>query len=164
MTTDQVYTSNGPLEHSLFHEKSLLDTAPALITLRDIMSVRSDFQRKVTIAAADVENGEYVTFDQNNTSYYDMAQAALSSSSIPIVFPPQHFKGHTLMDGGTVWDVNISSAIDQCQAMGSTNEEITVDILVCMKKFNHKGVSRNSVLNWVKSKELHLQYNGFNAI
>lgn len=35
------------------------------------------------------------------------------------------------MDGGTVWDVNISSAINQCHDMGATNEEITIDLLVC---------------------------------
>ena len=41
------------------------------------------------------------------------------------------------MDGGTVWDVNISSAIKQCNTLGATNEEITVDIAVCLSKFEH---------------------------
>jgi hypothetical protein len=35
-----------------------------------------------------------------------------------------------LCDGGTVWNVNIDSAINQCRDMGATNEEITIDIVV----------------------------------
>ena len=35
------------------------------------------------------------------------------------------------MDGGTVWNVNVDSAINQCYDMGATDEEITLDILIC---------------------------------
>jgi predicted acylesterase/phospholipase RssA len=84
------------------------------------------------LSAADINTGEFVEFKNDNTSYYDMAQAALSSSSIPGVFPPQNFKGHLLMDGGTVWDVNISSAINQCHELGAIDSEITVDIAICL--------------------------------
>ena len=41
---------------------SVLDTSPALPTLRDIMSVRSAYARKVTIGAADVNTGEFIEF------------------------------------------------------------------------------------------------------
>lgn len=35
------------------------------------------------------------------------------------------------MDGGTVWNINIDSAVNQCLDMGSTREEITIDIVNC---------------------------------
>jgi predicted acylesterase/phospholipase RssA len=74
MTTDRVWTSNGPLIHSLLNEPSLLNTAPALDTLREIMALGGhDYKRKITLAAADVNNGEYVTFNQDDTTYYDLA-------------------------------------------------------------------------------------------
>lgn len=38
----------------------------------------------------------------NQQSYFDFAQAGLSSVSIPVVFPPQSLKDHVLMDRGTV--------------------------------------------------------------
>jgi hypothetical protein len=41
------------------------------------------------------------------------------------------FKGHLLMDGGTVWNINVDSALRQCSEAGATNEEITLDILIC---------------------------------
>lgn len=34
------------------------------------------------------------------------------------------------MDGGTVWNVNVDSAITQCRDMGAADDEITLDILV----------------------------------
>ena len=69
----------------------------------------------MTIAAVDVDTGDYVEFDQKNTPYYDMPQAAKSSGSIPFVFPPHHWKGRgTYMDGGTVYNINVEGAVRQC--------------------------------------------------
>ena len=36
------------------------------------------------------------------------------------------------MDGGTIWDVNINSAIEQCKDLGVTDpSKIIVDISIC---------------------------------
>lgn len=91
---------------------SFLDDSPALSHMREIMSVKSDFGRRVSVGAVDENTGEFVEFNQNNTSYYDFAQAGLSSGSIAGVFPPQHFKGHVLIDGGTVWDPRLDWQIE----------------------------------------------------
>jgi len=92
--------------YSLKNNVSLFDTTPALNYLRGLLAPFPEgFKKRVSIAADDLEKGEVVIFDQTNTSFYDLAQAALSSSSIPVVFPPQHFKGRVLSDGGTIWDV-----------------------------------------------------------
>lgn len=98
-----------------FHEAlfgpSVLNDTAGLETIRKIISVKEDYGKRVTVAAVDINTGEFVRFNQTNTPYYDIAQAALSSGSLPGVFPPQAFMGHLLMDGGTVWDLNIESAI-----------------------------------------------------
>ena len=131
-TNDQVWVQRpgGPI-HNLLFDPSFLDDSPALTHMQEIMSVRTEYGRKVSVGAVDVNSGEFVEFNQKNTNYFEFAQAGLSSGSIPGVFPPQHFKGYVLMDGGTVWDVNINSAINQCHEMGATDSEITIDILVC---------------------------------
>lgn len=126
---------------------------------------RYEFARRLTISAADVNTGEFVEFTQDNTSFFDMALAALSSSSVPIIWPPQDFKGHLLMDGGTIWDVNIASAIKQCNAMGASNEEITVDIAVCLlNKSTHGGPVVNSIEAYIRAKAIHWYYGGMNSI
>ena len=73
-TNDQVYIQRpGSLIDIAFREPSFLDDSPGLDHIRDIMSYTNDFARRVSVAAVDVGTGEFVVFDQENTSYYDFA-------------------------------------------------------------------------------------------
>ena len=71
-------------------------------------------KRKFEVACVDANDGQYTTF---NETVSDPAKAAVSSSSIPTVFPPQIWKNYdgkdevACMDGGTVWNTNLVSAI-----------------------------------------------------
>ena len=60
-----------------------------------------------------------------------MPVIAMASGSIPTVFPNQHYKGMNLMDGGTIWDVNIDSAVNICLDMGFDQKDIIIDVLTC---------------------------------
>lgn len=51
------------------------------------------------------------------------------------------------MDGGTVWNVNVSSAINQCKDRGASNDEIVIDVVVC-GELNSISPIGNSVANW----------------
>lgn len=90
-TTDQVWVARPHPLYAIFETPSIFDDSPGLYHLRDIMSVRTEFARRVSVAAVDINTGEFVEFNQDNTSYFDYAQAGLASGSIPGVFPPQHF-------------------------------------------------------------------------
>ena len=48
---------------SLPFQKSLLDDSPALETLREIMSVRSEFKRRVSVGTVSLNKGEFITFN-----------------------------------------------------------------------------------------------------
>lgn len=48
---------------SILHEKSLLDDSPALETLREIMSFRSEFGRRVTVSGVDIQTGDFAEFN-----------------------------------------------------------------------------------------------------
>ena len=71
---------------------SLLDSSPALSTLKRLLAESQfvdGYKRDYTMAAENVETGEYTLFTRYNVKFGDeLAQAALSSSSIPTVFPP----------------------------------------------------------------------------
>jgi predicted acylesterase/phospholipase RssA len=71
---------------------SLLDSSPALDTLKGLLAQSqfvNGYKRDFTIAAENVETGEYTLFTRDNVLFGDqLAQAALSSGSIPTVFPP----------------------------------------------------------------------------
>lgn len=115
----------------LFKEPSFLDDSPALATLNDIISDKGEIARRFAVSAVDVGTGEYVAYTQENTTFDDLAQSALSSGSIPVVFPPQHLNGRVLMDGGTVWNVNADTAIQQCLELVDSAADIVLDVAVC---------------------------------
>lgn len=122
---------------------------------------KTDYGRRVSVSCADANTGEFVEWNQKNTNYYDFGQAGLSSGSIPVVFPPQVFQGATCMDGGTVWNTNIDSAINQCLDMGATREEITIDIVnVGGTNFNPtpEHEANNSIGNFMMARDLASYY------
>ena len=96
----------------LLIESGIVDNGPLLRWLTDTMYGFSDIQKRISLGAVNVETGEFEVFDQTNTVMYDMPRAAVSSSSIPGVFPPHVWEGRGIyMDGGTVYNVNMTSAI-----------------------------------------------------
>lgn len=68
-------------------------------------------KRKVVVSSVDVNTGDYVTFSEANSLPEELPQRFLSSASIPFVFPHQHIGDRILMDGGTVWNTNLVSAV-----------------------------------------------------
>jgi predicted acylesterase/phospholipase RssA len=103
----------------------MVNNSPMLAFLRSILNPK-DFplgtRRKWTITAGNVADGEYTEFNQTNTEFSEIADAAVSSSSIPGAFSPHYFKGNWYMDGGTIWTINTVSAIKQCLADGYTED------------------------------------------
>ena len=73
-------------------------------------------QRKLVISAVDVETGSYTTFTEKEP-LENLPGAVVSSASIPFIFPNKHLDGKILMDGGTVWNTNLVSAIDRCMEL-----------------------------------------------
>jgi len=116
----------------LFREPSLLDDDPALQTLREIVSdTGSEIRRHFTVSAVDANTGDYIAMTDKDTKFEDLAQSALSSGSIAVALPPQHLNGHIFIDGGSVWNVNLSTAVEQCMEVVEDYADIIVDVAVC---------------------------------
>ena len=79
--------------------------------------MRGRAERPERSAFFDFRNN-YEVFTKERVALNDMPVIAMASGSIPTVFPNQHYKGMNLMDGGTIWDVNIDSAVNICLDMG----------------------------------------------
>ena len=54
-----------------------------------------------------------------------------SSASIPFIFPHVDVDNMVLMDGGTVFNLNIVSAVDRCHEVVEDDSEIILDIVMC---------------------------------
>lgn len=83
------------------------------------MAPYDSFKKRVTISSVEVNHGVYTEFDQTNTNWRDLPRAAVCSASIPGAFPPQVWKDKgVFMDGGTVYNINLEGAIQQCKDAG----------------------------------------------
>jgi len=114
------------------------------------------------LAAADVNTGEWHQFTEKNTAFSDLHQAALSSGSIPGVFPPQVWNGTAYMDGGTIWNINIDGAIKGCMEKGFAEEEILLDIALCYYYAvdTEPAVSKNAFSNYMENTHIRMFYSG----
>ena len=132
-TSDVWQNWSMSLAAGLTMKSGLLDNSPLLNFLENVFDDTADYKKRVTIAAADVDTGDVHVFDQTNTTFKDLAQAAFSSASIPFIFPPYKWEGVGIfMDGGTNNVGYVQNAIEQCKdVVGGDESKITVDVYVC---------------------------------
>ena len=117
------------------------------------------------MAAVDANTGDYNAFNQTNTSFELLPQAGFSSGSLPTIFPPQHINGMVLMDGGTVWDVNIDSAINQCLEVVDSEEDIIIDVAICgFSSRQGHTVSKNAAVNFMSGRDERNFYQNTNSV
>ncbi len=69
------------------------------------------------------------------------------------------------MDGGTVWNVNIPSAINQCLDMGYAEEDIIMDVIVCgYTTKSGSEVSKSALENWNDARDEKSFYENTSSI
>lgn len=121
----------------------------------------NEIKRKITVSCADVNTGNYVTFDETHA---DPAKMIVSSASIPFAFPHQVWNqpdGSQIvcMDGGTVYNTNLVSAVQRCREQVDDDSEITIDILNCdtneLDTWENEGNSINNFLRFKSVKDYH---------
>ena len=89
----------------------------------------------------------------------------IASGSIPVIFPNLHYKGMNLMDGCTIWDINVDQAINECLNMGYDQRDIIVDQLIC-KSHNYATESKsgNTIDNLIQSSRIGQAYSNMDAV
>ena len=70
------------------------------------------------------------------------------------------------MDGGTIWNVNIASAVEQCKKMGFEEKDIIMDIFITEvhelpEPITHTG---HTLANYIRRWDWFIYYNGLDAI
>ena len=131
--TEDIYKWwDGGIHERLFEQSGFFNNTPLANLIEKIMV--QDFpkgpQRKIVVGAVDINSGSFVTFTEKD--YPDkLVQGVVSSASIPFIFPHRLIDDYVLMDGGTVWNTNIISAIDRCREQVDDDSQIVLDILMC---------------------------------
>lgn len=95
-------------------------------------------------------------------------KSVLSSAAIPFVFPDQKWDNgqFVAIDGGSVWNTNLVSAVQRCRESVDSDSQITVDIVVCFAhdidaKFELSG---NTIDNFMRYKDIKDYYSGMDDV
>jgi len=133
----------------------VLNTAPLGEYLTTFMEEHDwTFKRRVMFSAVDINSGAYRVYSETTD---DPVKAVLSSAAIPFVFPNQHWpQNYYDMDGGTVWNLNLVSAVKRCREIVDDDSKITIDIIVCHagKKFSDWEDKDKAIGNFMRYKEI----------
>jgi len=118
ITNDNVFTQWKPLGMvtGVTEKSGVLDDSPLTQFLTDVFEDYNwEVKRKIVVSCVDVNSGDYHLF--NETIGHDIVKGIVSSASIPFAFPHQVWedKGIVCMDGGTVWNTNLVSAVERCR-------------------------------------------------
>ena len=153
------------MEGCLF-EAACLDDTPAQNTFQEILKQFPDgYKRRVTVGAGNANNGDFETFNQSNTTWDELHTAVIGSSSIPGIFKPTVWKGMSLTDGGTRYNINLISAVEQCLELVEDQSQIILDIAICMPETKVGfETSKNAGTNYFHGQGLHRKINNANAI
>lgn len=89
----------------------------------------------------------------------------LASASVPFVFPNQHIDGRILMDGGTIWNVNLEAAIQRCREIVDRDEDIILDVAICSDgKLESINATGNTIENYLRTWNLASYQNSLNDV
>jgi predicted acylesterase/phospholipase RssA len=150
---------------ALFTDPSILNSDKAVDFITEAIAPQGAIKRKFVTAAVDANTGEYVNFTQDNCTFEELPICAMASGSIPVVIVPRYFRDMVLIDGGSVWNLNIDAAINQCLDMGYESKDIIIDTAACSYHTpNAQEASHSAFDNWMGSRDIRSYYIGMDAI
>ena len=131
ITSETIYKDWWPLGlvTGITSKTGVYDFAPGTEFLTEVFKeFNNEIKRKMAVSCVDVVTGNYVVFYENSTN---VVEAVVSSAAMPFVFPNVKWPGGVVcMDGGTVWNTNLPSAVDRCLEIVDDPSQITLDIMV----------------------------------
>ena len=105
----------GGIVDGLKNEQGIFDNTPLWKFLNDTVKSTNatKIHRKLVISSGDVNTGAYHAFNES-VGIENLGTVIKASASIPGAFPPTHFQGGVYMDGGTIWNTNLVTAVQRC--------------------------------------------------
>ena len=141
-TNEQVYS-----KVYFLNGKSLYDTIPLKNTLKKIFQNKIPV-RPVLISATSLVKGQSEIFSEIDIKNYGFVDIIMSSTAIPIYFPPHEFKNDLYVDGGVSSNILMYEGVNYC-LKNFPNEHITVDVIVCGKKLEKDPdiINKNNIID-----------------
>lgn len=128
------------LLQGLFFKQGLWDNSPELSFLTEKFKELdvTSLKRKININTVEINTGEIFKFKED-IKFEDIPMAVKASSSMPFAFPHTNYDGHTFVDGGSVWNIDLSGAVERCHEIVDKDEDIIIDVVMCNGEFLRDG-------------------------
>lgn len=121
---------------SLLFGKSIFDNSPLIDFLYKQVGDRS-INKRFTVVVTNSETGksEHVDFKPSKTIPDDAIPTIVGSSAIPFAFPPMHRNGGIYIDGGCIWNLDITGAVRRCKEIVKDEKDIIIDVILCSRYY-----------------------------
>jgi predicted acylesterase/phospholipase RssA len=151
----------GGIIRGITDKSGFLDNSPAYSLVTRIVNELGTCKRKFAVSSVDVNTGTYVAMNET-LPRSEHARAFMASTLIPAVFPSDKWGDNLLMDGGTVWNTNLVSAIKRCREQVDDDSEITLDIVVCGSNSldSNWQNKQDTINNYLRYKDINEYHKG----
>ena len=102
------------------------DNTPLFEKLSGLFSKR-EIKKRIIVSANDANSGSYVNMKlhEYDNDHEKIVSSVVGSASVPFFFPPRNMSkfglNHLLIDGGTTWNNNLISGVEECLTMEGIN-------------------------------------------
>lgn len=143
------------MTQGLFFKEGLYNNGGEEVFLARVMQEFTDkrLKRKWVINTVDLDTGEVVHF--NESSVWELLpRQVVASTSMPFAFTHTHLNNKTYVDGGSVWNIEISKGIDRCLETHDL-KDIIVDVML----WSSHQVARVNDTQKYKTVQNYARYN-----
>jgi len=115
------------------------------------------------ISSGDVNTGAYHAFNES-VGIENLGTVIKASASIPGAFPPTHFQGGVYMDGGTIWNTNLVTAVKRCLEQVDDESQVVLDVIISDSVYEttEEHASENAFENYMRQRSFHNYGSYFN--
>ena len=124
---------------------SIYGTKPLSNTLSKIFDDKKPI-RPIMVSATSLTNGTSQIFTNEDINIHGFKDILMSSTAIPIAFPPHQFLNDYFVDGGLTSNIVLDEGISYCLKNYPYNKVI-VDVIVSGKKLDRKEIIKLNIFN-----------------
>jgi predicted acylesterase/phospholipase RssA len=122
---------------SVFETKKLKSTLENIFENRKLLS-------PLIISATSLSNGTAQHFTNTDFEKYGFTDLIMSSTAIPLLFPPHSFLNDMFVDGGLTSNILLYEGINYCLE-NFPKEDINIKVVICGKKISPQKINDTNI-------------------
>lgn len=142
MTTSKVYRLN-----LLYNYLSIYDTKPLYKTLTNLFSSKTNIYKPFIISATSLTDSKAKLFDETNYDTKNIVHQLMSSTAVPLLFPPYTYNQVPYVDGGLTGNILLEEGIKKCTYI---TKDSSIDVIINTEIFQNERSPTKNIMTLVK--------------